>query len=76
MKPYFTAIIEKDDDMYVALCPEVDIASQGYSIEEAKSNLKEAVELFFEYASDSEIQKRLHYDVYISPLEVNIGQIA
>ena len=76
MKPYFTAIIEKEDDMYVALCPEVDIASQGYSIEEAKSNLKEAVELFFEYASESEIQNRLHYDVYISPLEVNIGQIA
>ncbi len=76
MKPYFTAIIEKEDDMYVALCPEVDIASQGYTIEEAKSNLREAVELFLEYASDNEIQNRLHYDVYISPLEVNIGQTA
>lgn len=58
MKPYFTAIIEKEDDMFVGLCPELDIASQGNSIEEAKSNLKEAVELFFEFASESEIKKR------------------
>ena len=73
MKPYFTALIEKEDDMYVALCPEVDIVSQGYTIEEAKSNLKEAVELFFECASKNEINSRLHYEVYISPLEVSIG---
>ncbi len=76
MKPYFTALIEKEGDMYVALCPEIDVASQGHSVEEAKSNLKEAVELFFEFASDSEIQSRLHYDVYISPLEVNLGKTA
>ena len=76
MKPYFTALIEKEGDMYVALCPEIDVASQGHSVEEAKSNLKEAVELFFESASDSEIQSRLHYDVYISPLEVNLGKTA
>ena len=58
MNPYFTAIIEKEDDMYVALCPEIDVASQGHSVEEAKENLKEAVELFFEYASESEITER------------------
>jgi predicted RNase H-like HicB family nuclease len=74
MKPHFTALIEKEDNMYVALCPEIDIASQGNSIEEAKDNLREAVELFFEFASESEIQNRLHYDIYISPLEVNLGK--
>jgi len=58
MKPYFTAIIEKEDDMFVALCPELDIASQGTTVEEAKTNLKEAVELFFEFASSSEIKSR------------------
>jgi predicted RNase H-like HicB family nuclease len=58
MTPYFTAVIEKEDDMFVGLCPELDIASQGFTIEEAKSNLKEAVELFFEYASESEIKSR------------------
>jgi predicted RNase H-like HicB family nuclease len=73
MKPYFTALIEKEDDMFVALCPEIDIASQGYTVEEAKSNLKEAVELFFEHASQSEIKSRLHYEVYITPLEVSLG---
>ncbi len=56
MKPCFTAIIEKEDDMFVGLCPELDIASQGNSIEEAKTNLKEAVELFFEFASPSELK--------------------
>lgn len=43
----FTAIIEHDENMYVSLCPELDIASQGYTVEEARDNLKEAIELFF-----------------------------
>ena len=76
MKRYLTAIIEKEDDMYVGLCPELDIASQGYTVEETKLNLKEAVELFFECASAEEIKKRLHYEVFISPLEVNFGKTA
>lgn len=54
-----TAIIEREDDMYVALCPELDIASQGYTFSEARDNLKEALELFFEVASYAEIRKRL-----------------
>lgn len=54
----FTAIIERDDDWYVALCPELDIASQGKSVEEARRNLIEAIELFFEVASPSEIRER------------------
>ena len=53
MNKQLTVIIERDGDGYVSLCPELDIASQGDSIEEARNNLKEAVELFFETASDS-----------------------
>ena len=55
----FTAVIERDEDWYVALCPELDIASQGRSVEEARRNLIEAIELFFEAASPSEIQERI-----------------
>jgi predicted RNase H-like HicB family nuclease len=54
----FTAVIERDDNWYVALCPELDIASQGKSVEEAHRNLIEAIELFFEVASPSEIRER------------------
>jgi predicted RNase H-like HicB family nuclease len=43
-----TAIIEREDDGYVALCPELDIASQGSTIEEARTSLIEALTLFFE----------------------------
>jgi len=53
-----TAVIERDDDWFVATCPEVDVVSQGKNIEEARSNLLEAVELFFEVASPSEIKRR------------------
>ncbi len=42
----FTAIIELEDDSYVSFCPELDIASRGSTIEEAKQNLVEAIELF------------------------------
>lgn len=50
-----TAIIEKEEGGFVALCPEVDVASQGESVAEARDNLKEALELFFETASQEEI---------------------
>lgn len=69
----FTAIIEREGDGYVSLCPELDIASQGDSIEEAKSNLAEALQLFFEVADPSEIQRRLHPEVFVTQLEVAIG---
>jgi predicted RNase H-like HicB family nuclease len=68
-----TAILHKEEDMYVALCPELDIASQGRTIEEAKNNLKEAVSLFFECASKEEIKERLHEDLHITPIEVAIA---
>jgi len=69
----FTAIIEREGDGYVALCPELDIASQGNSVEEAKNNLIEAVQLFFEVADPSEIQNRLHTEVFVTRLEVAVG---
>ncbi len=53
-----TAIIEREGDGYVATCPEVDVVSQGDSIEDARRNLLEAVEGFFEAASHSEIKRR------------------
>ncbi|MCL5992472.1 MAG: type II toxin-antitoxin system HicB family antitoxin [Bacteroidetes bacterium] len=76
MKPTFTALIERENDMYVSLCPELDIASQGFSIEEARTNLREAIELFFEYASDEEIKQRIKSEIYITPIEVKIGETA
>lgn len=53
-----TAILSREGDGYVALCPELDIASQGTSVEEARRNLGEAVELFFEVADASEVRSR------------------
>ena len=68
-----TAIIEREEDGYVALCPELDIASQGESVYEARENLKEAVELFFEVASESEVRHRLRDEVYVTQVEVAVG---
>ena len=68
-----TATIWREDGGYVALCSELDIASQGDSVEEARSNLKEAVELFFETAHANEIAERLNSEIYITPLEVTVG---
>ncbi len=69
----FTAIIEREGDGYVALCPELDIASEGADIEEARGNLKEAMELFFETADSSEVDRRLRSELYITPIEVIAG---
>jgi predicted RNase H-like HicB family nuclease len=69
----FTAIIEREGDGYVSFCPELDIASQGNSVEEAKNNLIEALELFFEVAEPSEIENRLHTEVFITRLEVAVA---
>ena len=69
----FTAIIEREEDGYVSLCPELDIASQGLTIEEAKQNLVEAIELFLEVADSCEVAKRLKKETFITQLEVNVG---
>ena len=68
-----TAIIEREDDGFVALCPELDVASQGATIEEARANLVEALTLFFETASDSEITQRFHSEVFVTQVEVPVG---
>ncbi len=69
----FTAIIEREGNGYVSLCPELDIASQGDTVEEAKNNLAEALELFFETADSSEISDRLQNEVFITSLEIVVG---
>ena len=68
-----TAIIEREGDGYVALCPELDIASQGESLEEARDNLKEALELFFETASASEVKDRLSEEIYVTRVSIAIA---
>ena len=69
----FTAIIENEGNGYVSLCLELDIASQGNSVEEARNNLAEALELFFEHASESEIKERLHNEIFVTRLEVAVA---
>ena len=73
MTRQLTAIIEREGDGYVSLCPELDIASQGQTVDEARNNLKEALELFFETASPTEIEGRLHDEVYVTRVEVAVG---
>ncbi len=69
----YTAILEKEGDMYVSLCPELDVASQGATVEEATANLKEAVELFLECADAAEIKRRLHSEVFVTRFEAVHG---
>jgi predicted RNase H-like HicB family nuclease len=68
-----TAIIEREDGGFVSLCPELDIASQGESIEEARTNLVEALTLFFETADPSEVTRRFHGEVFVTQVEVPVG---
>ena len=68
-----TAIIEREEDAYVAFCPELDIASQGATVEEARRNLIEALELFFESADPAEVARRLHNEVFVTRVEVPVG---
>ena len=68
-----TAVIEREGDGYVALCPEFDIASQGDTVEEARANLTEALTLFFEDADPSEVERRYQPDVFITQVEVPVA---
>ena len=68
-----TAIIQREDDGFVSLCPELDIASQGATIEEARANLVEALTLFLETAAPTEITQRLHCEVFVTQVEVPVG---
>ena len=65
-----TAITEREGDGFVALCPELDVASQGDSIEEARNNLTEAVGLILETADPTELANRLHGEVYVTRFPV------
>ena len=68
----FTAIIEREGDGYVALCPELDVASQGDTVESARANLTEAIELLLETVDRSELDSRLHREVFVTRLEVEV----
>jgi predicted RNase H-like HicB family nuclease len=73
MSKQMTAIIEREMDGFVALCPELDIASQGDTVEEARTNLREAIELFYESAPPEEVARRLKTEVFVTQVEVAIG---
>jgi len=72
-KTSYTAILEKEGDLYVALCPELDVASQGTTVEEATANLKETVELFLECADPEETERRLHGEIFVTRFEAAHG---
>lgn len=67
------AIIQAEDDGFVALCPQLDVCSQGDTVEEARANLQEALELFFETAPPDEVSRRLSNEIYVTQLEVAVG---
>jgi len=69
----FTAVLEREGDMYVAFCPQLDVVSQGATVEEARDNLREAVELFLEAASPKEIEQRFRSEVFVTQFEVAHG---
>lgn len=68
-----TAVIQREDDGYVALCPELDIASQGDTVAEVRHNLAEALTLFFEVASAEETDRRLGNEVYVTQVEIPVA---
>ena len=71
-----TANIWREEDGYVSHCPELDIASQGDTVEEARANLQEAVDLFFEAADSAEVAERLKPEMYVTSVEVNVEEAA
>jgi predicted RNase H-like HicB family nuclease len=68
--PRLTAVIEKEGKWYVATCPELGVASQGRSFDEAESMIQEAVELLLDEADDAEIKRRLNRGVRVKQLEL------
>ena len=68
--PKLTAVIEKEGKWYVATCPELGVASQGRTNEEAELMLQEAVELLLEEADEAEIRRRLNRGVTVKKLEL------
>ena len=72
MNRQLTAIVEREGEGYVALCPEVDVASQGDTVAEARDNLAEALTLFFETASAGEIDRRMRSEVYVTNVVITV----
>jgi predicted RNase H-like HicB family nuclease len=72
-KRQLAVIIEREGDGYVSLCPELDIASPRDTIEAARENLREALELFFDTTSPEEMKQRLHEEVYVTRVHLAIG---
>ena len=72
---YLTAIVEQEGEGFVALCPELDVASQGESVEEATDNLREAVELLLATADSREIASRLKTRIYVTHFEARVGAV-
>lgn len=68
-----TAVIHREGDGFVSLCPGLDIASQGDTIEEARANLVEALEMLFEAADETEVTRRLSGEVYVTRIEIAGG---
>ena len=68
--PKLTAVIEREGKWYVATCPELGVASQGRTNEEAETMLQEAVELLLEEADEAEINRRLNRGVKVKRLEL------
>lgn len=69
----FTAVVEKEEGGWVALCPELDVASQGDSVQSALDNLREAVALFLECADPLEVARRTRTDVFVTRFDVPGG---
>lgn len=67
----FTAVIRKGEKQFVALCPEVDVVSQGYTIEEATANLKEAVEL---YVDEMGLPETLNNETFLVRFDLPVGK--
>jgi len=72
MSKRYTAIIIKEGNWYVARCLELDVTSQGKTIEESQANLKEAVELYLESFTDEELPESAG-EVMVYPLEVPLS---
>lgn len=76
MTKTLTVTIWREDDGYVSLCPELDIVSQGDTVEDARANLQEAIDLFFETTDASEVAARLRPEMYVTSLEVTVVGVA
>ena len=73
MRDQLTAIIRREEDGYVSFCPELGVASQGDTVDEARLNLQEAVAGFLDAASDEEIARRYNDEFYVTRIEVAVG---